>query len=102
MARVATAVAARRDGPKGYRVGLSTGGRGRPMTKEELIAKMVSSAGITKVAAGSALDAFTGAVTASLRKGRSKGLRIRGCSWVGIKGSMVRRAAFFFDSPRYS
>ncbi|HEV8540247.1 MAG TPA: HU family DNA-binding protein [Nitrospiraceae bacterium] len=40
------------------------------MTKEELIAKMASDAGITKVAAGSALDAFTGAVTASLKKGR--------------------------------
>ena len=40
------------------------------MTKEELIAKMASDASITKVAAGSALDAFTGAVTASLKKGR--------------------------------
>jgi cytochrome c-type biogenesis protein CcmH/NrfG len=32
------------------------------MTKEELIAKMAASAGITKVAAGTALQAFTGAV----------------------------------------
>jgi DNA-binding protein HU-beta len=40
------------------------------MTKEELIAKMSASAGITKVAAGSALEAFTGAVTASLKKGK--------------------------------
>lgn len=40
------------------------------MTKEELIAKMSTSAGITKVAAGDALQAFTGAVTASLKKGQ--------------------------------
>lgn len=40
------------------------------MTKEQLIAKMALSAGITKVAASSALEAFTGAVTASLKKGR--------------------------------
>ena len=36
------------------------------MTKEELIAKMANSAGITKVAATVALEAFTGAVTTSL------------------------------------
>jgi DNA-binding protein HU-beta len=40
------------------------------MTKEELIAKMSMSAGITKVAAGDALQAFTGAVTSSLKKGQ--------------------------------
>jgi DNA-binding protein HU-beta len=40
------------------------------MTKEELIAKMAASAGITKVAAGSALQAFTGAVTTSLKRGQ--------------------------------
>lgn len=40
------------------------------MTKEELIAKMASLAGITKVAASSALEAFTGSVTASLKKGK--------------------------------
>jgi DNA-binding protein HU-beta len=39
------------------------------MTKEQLIARMAGSAGITKVAAGNALEAFTGAVTASLKKG---------------------------------
>jgi DNA-binding protein HU-beta len=39
------------------------------MTKEQLIAKMAGSAGITKVAAGNALEAFTGAVTLSLKKG---------------------------------
>ena len=39
------------------------------MTKEELIAKMASTAGITKVAATTALEAFTGAVTSSLKKG---------------------------------
>lgn len=39
------------------------------MTKEELIAKMAATAGITKVAAGTALQAFTGAVTNSLKKG---------------------------------
>ena len=40
------------------------------MTKEELIAKMASSAGITKLAAGSALTAFTDAVAMSLKKGK--------------------------------
>lgn len=40
------------------------------MTKEELIAKMAASAGITKIAAGTALQAFTGAVTASLKRGQ--------------------------------
>ena len=40
------------------------------MTKEEIIAKMAASAGITKVAAGTALEAFTGAVTSSLKKGQ--------------------------------
>jgi DNA-binding protein HU-beta len=40
------------------------------MTKEELIAKMSTSAGITKVAAGTALEAFTSAVSASLKKGQ--------------------------------
>ena len=40
------------------------------MTKEELIAKMAASAGITKVAAGTALEALTGAVTSSLKKGK--------------------------------
>ncbi|CAI4030194.1 MAG TPA: HU family DNA-binding protein [Nitrospiraceae bacterium] len=40
------------------------------MTKEELIAKMSASAGITKVAAGTALEAFTAAVSASLKKGQ--------------------------------
>ncbi|HET8580539.1 MAG TPA: HU family DNA-binding protein [Nitrospiraceae bacterium] len=40
------------------------------MTKEELIAKMALSAGITKVAAGKALSAFTDSVTSSLKKAR--------------------------------
>ncbi|MEX5212864.1 MAG: HU family DNA-binding protein [Nitrospiraceae bacterium] len=40
------------------------------MTKEELIAKMSASAGITKVAAGTALEAFTAAVSSSLKKGQ--------------------------------
>ncbi|GKS56778.1 transcriptional regulator [Nitrospira sp.] len=40
------------------------------MTKEELIARMAATAGITKVAAGTALEAFTGAVTTSLKKGQ--------------------------------
>ncbi len=40
------------------------------MTKEELIAKMSATAGITKVAAGTALEAFTGAITTSLKKGQ--------------------------------
>jgi DNA-binding protein HU-beta len=42
---------------------------GFTMTKEELIAKMALSANISKVAAGTALNAFTGAVAASLKKG---------------------------------
>lgn len=41
---------------------------------EELIAKMATSAGITKAAAGNALAAFTGAVTASLKKGKKVSL----------------------------
>lgn len=44
------------------------------MTKEELIVKMATSASITKVAAGNALAAFTGAVTASLKKGKKVSL----------------------------
>jgi len=44
--------------------------RRRLMTKEEIIAKMAASAGITKVAAGTALEAFTGAVISSLKKGK--------------------------------
>ncbi len=40
------------------------------MTKEKLIEKMAASAGITKVAAGTALQAFTGAVTTSLKRGQ--------------------------------
>ena len=38
------------------------------MTTEELIAKMALSAGVTQVAAGVALNSFTDAVTASLKK----------------------------------
>lgn len=48
------------------------------MTKEELIAKMASSAGITKVAAGTALQAFTGAVTTSLKRGSASRWSILG------------------------
>ncbi len=44
------------------------------MTKEELIAKMAASAGITKVAAGTALTAFTDAVAGSLKKGKKVSL----------------------------
>ncbi len=40
------------------------------MTKEELIAKMSASAGITKVAAGTALEAFTASITSSLKRGQ--------------------------------
>lgn len=54
--------------------GSPTNGRGEAMTKEELIAKMAMSAGITKAAAGNALAAFTGAVTASLKKGKKVSL----------------------------
>ncbi len=40
------------------------------MTKEELIAKMAAKAGVTKVAAGIALNTFAEAVTTSLKKGK--------------------------------
>lgn len=40
------------------------------MTKEQLIAKMAATAGVTKVAAGIALNTFTDAVTTSLKKGQ--------------------------------
>ncbi len=40
------------------------------MPNEELIAKMAASAGITKVAEGNALTAFTRAVTSSLKRQR--------------------------------
>ena len=46
------------------------------MTKEELIAKMANTAGITKVAATTALEAFTGAVTSSLKKGHKRRARM--------------------------
>ncbi len=44
------------------------------MTKEQLIAKMAQSAGITKVAARSALQTFTNSVTTSLKSGRKLAL----------------------------
>jgi nucleoid DNA-binding protein len=58
------------------------------MTKEELIAKMAASAGITKVAAGTALEAFTGAVTSSLKKGQRVSL-------VNHSESLLRRCRNF-------
>jgi len=42
------------------------------MTKAELIEKMASDAGITKVAAGAALDSFVAGVTAALKKKEGK------------------------------
>ncbi|MDJ0828729.1 MAG: HU family DNA-binding protein [Desulfobacterales bacterium] len=42
------------------------------MTKAELIAKMAKDAGITKVAAGKALESFLGGVTGGLKKRNSK------------------------------
>ena len=38
------------------------------MTKAEVIEKMAKDAGISKVAAGAALDSFTGCVTKALKK----------------------------------
>jgi DNA-binding protein HU-beta len=61
------------------------------MTKEELIAKMAASAGITKVAAGSALDAFTGAVTATLKKGQRISLVNFGTFSVGRRKARTGR-----------
>ncbi len=40
------------------------------MTKADLIDAVADGAGITKVAAGKAIDTFTGAVTKSLKKGK--------------------------------
>jgi DNA-binding protein HU-beta len=44
------------------------------MTKQELVARMASEASITKKAAEQALNAFTGAVTDSLKGGNSVSL----------------------------
>ena len=61
------------------------------MTKEELIAKMAASAGITKVAAGNALAAFTGAVTSSLKKGQRVSLVNFGTFTVAKRKARVGR-----------
>lgn len=44
------------------------------MTKADLIAKIAQAAGITKAQAGTALDATTEAIIASVKKGQSVGL----------------------------
>lgn len=61
------------------------------MTKEELIAKMALSAGVTKVAAGNALNAFTDAVTASLKKGKRVSLVNFGTFAVGKRKARTGR-----------
>ncbi len=61
------------------------------MTKEELIAKMAASAGITKVAASNALAAFTGAVTSSLKKGQRVSLVNFGTFTVAKRKARVGR-----------
>ena len=61
------------------------------MTKEELIAKMASSAGVTKVAAGKALDTFTTAVTTSLKKGKRVSLVNFGTFLVGKRKARTGR-----------
>lgn len=53
------------------------------MTKEKLIAKIAASAGVTKVAAGIALNTFTDAVTTSLKKGKRVSLVNFGTFMVG-------------------
>ena len=79
------------------------------MTKEELIAKMASSAGITKVAAGTALQAFTGAVTTSLKKGQRVSLVNFGTFTVAKRKArlgeipeLVRRCGFLLPKSRSS
>lgn len=61
------------------------------MTKEELIAKMAASAGVTKVAAGNALDAFTDAVTSSLKKGKRVSLVNFGTFMIGKRKARTGR-----------
>ncbi len=61
------------------------------MTKEELIAKMAASAGVTKVAAGIALDTFTNAVTTSLKKGKRVSLVNFGTFMIGKRKARTGR-----------
>lgn len=61
------------------------------MTKEELIAKMALSAGVTKVAAGNALNAFTDAVTSTLKKGKRVSLVNFGTFAVGKRKARTGR-----------
>ncbi|MFO0774888.1 MAG: HU family DNA-binding protein [Nitrospiraceae bacterium] len=61
------------------------------MTKEELIAKMSESAGITKVAAGTALEAFTASITSSLKKGQRVSLVNFGTFTVGKRRARTGR-----------
>ncbi len=61
------------------------------MTKEELIARMAVSAGVTKVAAGIALNTFTDAVTASLKKGKRVSLVNFGTFTVGKRKARTGR-----------
>ncbi len=61
------------------------------MTKEELIAKMAGTAGVTKVAAGIALNTFTDAVTASLKKGKRVSLVNFGTFTVGKRRARAGR-----------
>ncbi len=61
------------------------------MTKEELIAKMSVSAGVTKVAAGIALNTFTDAVTLTLKKGKRVSLVNFGTFTVGKRRARTGR-----------
>jgi DNA-binding protein HU-beta len=61
------------------------------MTKEELIAKMAGQAGVTKVAAGNALNAFTEAVLATLRKGKRVSIVNFGTFTVGKRKARAGR-----------
>ena len=74
------------------------------MTKEELIAKMALSAGVTKVAAGNALNAFTDAVTSTLKKGKRVSLVNFGTFAVGKRkartGRNPRRIRSIFATSR--
>ena len=50
------------------------------MTKAELIGQMAKDAGVSKVAAGAALDSFMGCVTKALKKRNGKLIS----GWLGI------------------
>ena len=61
------------------------------MTKEELIARMANSAGVSKVAAGIALNTLTSAITTSLKKGKRVSLVNFGTFTLGKRKARLGR-----------